>query len=198
MQILDETPGIIAQYPGGTANPSAPASVSYPVIRGALPYETESLIDGHPLANQSYGDFVITYLNPWLLQGIEVVKGPGASSTQDNNAINGTVNFRTLEPTAKRQSRSCSVSTATAAIIRTSAQPERSSTGSSVMRSTTRSPARRDRCRMRRPSTPDLRPTRSLTASRLVAMPQRRLERPLRKSRIRPITWTVCTDAAIR
>jgi hypothetical protein len=103
MQILDETPGIIAQYPGGTANPSSPASVSYPVIRGALPYETESLIDGHPLANQSYGDFVISYLNPWLLQGIEVVKGPGASATQDNNAINGTVNFRTLEPTAKRQ-----------------------------------------------------------------------------------------------
>ncbi|HEY1730069.1 MAG TPA: TonB-dependent receptor [Candidatus Baltobacteraceae bacterium] len=103
MQILDETPGIIAQYPGGTANPSAPASVSYPVIRGALPYETESLIDGHPLANQSYGDFVITYLNPYLLQSIEVVKGPGASATQDNNAINGTVNFRTLEPTTERR-----------------------------------------------------------------------------------------------
>jgi len=101
MQILDETPGIIAQYPGGGANPAAPASVSYPVIRGALPYETESLIDGHPLANQSYGDFVISYLNPFLLQGIEVVKGPGASATQDNNAINGTVNFRTLEPTSQ-------------------------------------------------------------------------------------------------
>jgi hypothetical protein len=103
MQVLDQTPGIIAQYPGGSANPASPASIALPVIRGALTYETESLIDGHPLSTQSYGDYVISYLNPFLLQSIEVVKGPGASATQDNNAINGTINFRTLEPTAQRR-----------------------------------------------------------------------------------------------
>jgi len=100
MQVLDQTPGIIAQYPGSAGgNPSSPASVTLPVIRGSLPYETATLIDGHPLSTQSYGDFVLTYLNPWLLQSVEVVKGPGASATQDNYAVNGTVNFRTLEPT---------------------------------------------------------------------------------------------------
>lgn len=101
MQILDETPGIISQYPGGTANPAASASVATPSIRGALGYETSTLIDGHPLATQSFGDYVVTYLNPFMFQSVELIKGPGAAATQDNYAINGTVNFRTLEPTAK-------------------------------------------------------------------------------------------------
>ncbi len=104
-KVLNETPGIITSpYNAGgpSGNPSngaSPASPQTPQIRGALPYETESLIDGHPVSVGSIGTYSPTLLNPWLLQDVEVVKGPGSMPEEINYAINGTINYRTLEPT---------------------------------------------------------------------------------------------------
>jgi hypothetical protein len=99
-QILNQVPGVQISLPGGSTNGAAPGSVSVPNIRGAASYETASLIDGHPLAVASYGDYITSYLSSYMFGSVEVVKGPGSSALEVNNAINGTINFRTKDPTA--------------------------------------------------------------------------------------------------
>lgn len=102
--VLNETPGIfLTPYSPGNGNPSngaSPASLQTPQIRGALPYETESLIDGHPVSVGAAGTYSPNLVNPFLLQNVELVKGPGSMPAEINYAINGTVNYVTLEPTA--------------------------------------------------------------------------------------------------
>jgi len=100
-QILNQVPGVQISLPGGSANGAAPGAVTVPNIRGAASYETATLIDGHPLAVASYGDYITSYLSSFMFGSVEVVKGPGASAVEVNNAINGTVNFRTKDPTAQ-------------------------------------------------------------------------------------------------
>jgi outer membrane receptor protein involved in Fe transport len=101
MRVLDQIPGIITGHPGSTSNGASPGGITYPVIRGSNSFETATLIDGHPLAVQTFGDYVTTFLNSNMFQSIEIIKGPGASSPVDNYALNGTVNFRTIDPTTK-------------------------------------------------------------------------------------------------
>jgi outer membrane receptor protein involved in Fe transport len=97
-RILNQTPGIVDSLPGGV-NGASPGAISFPNIRGALSFETAALVDGHPLSVGQYGDYVTTFLNSFILQSVEVIKGPGASSPTISRAIGGTVNFRTLDPT---------------------------------------------------------------------------------------------------
>ena len=97
-KILNETPGIVASRTT-VANSASQASPVIPQIRGALPYETATLVDGHPVSVGSNGSFSPLYLNPALLQEVEIAKGPGVLSTDINYAIGGSVNYRTLEPT---------------------------------------------------------------------------------------------------
>jgi outer membrane receptor protein involved in Fe transport len=97
--VLDETPGVVIDHPGTSANNAAPGAITFPSIRGGLGFETATLIDGHPLAVQTFGDYVTTFLNSYILQGAEIIKGPGAAAPETYYAINGTVNFRTLDPT---------------------------------------------------------------------------------------------------
>ena len=99
-RVLDQTPGIVIDHPGTSATNASPGAITFPSIRGGLGFETASLIDGHPLSVQTFGDYVTTFLNSYVLQSVEVVKGPGASAPETYYAINGTVNFRTLDPTA--------------------------------------------------------------------------------------------------
>ena len=99
MNVLNQTPGIVASLPSGSANGAVPGSITFPDIRGALSYETASLIDGHPVSVGTYGDYVTTFLNSFALGNVEIVKGPGADAPQVNYAIGGTVNFETKNPT---------------------------------------------------------------------------------------------------
>lgn len=99
MQVLNQTPGIVASLPSTSANAAAPGAITVPNIRGALSFETASLIDGHPVSVGTYGDYVTTFLNPFMLGNVEVVKGPGVASPEVNYAIGGTVNFETKDPT---------------------------------------------------------------------------------------------------
>jgi len=97
--VLDQTPGIVIDHPGTSANDASPGAITFPSIRGGLGFETASLIDGHPVSVQTFGDYVTTFLNSYVLQDVEVIKGPGAAAPETYYAINGTVNFRTLDPT---------------------------------------------------------------------------------------------------
>ena len=99
MKVLNETPGIVASLPQTSANGATPGAITFPNIRGALSFETASLIDGHPISVGTFGDYVTTFLNPFMLQNVEVVKGPGADAPEVNYALGGTVNFRTKDPT---------------------------------------------------------------------------------------------------
>jgi len=101
-RLMDQTPGIVTGHPGTSANAAAPGAITFPNIRGGLSFETASLIDGHPVSVGAFGDYVTTFLNSYLLSDVEVIKGPGASEPEINYAINGTVNFRTREPTRKQ------------------------------------------------------------------------------------------------
>jgi outer membrane receptor protein involved in Fe transport len=98
-RVLDQVPGIVIDHPGTSATNASPGAITFPSIRGALGFETASLIDGHPLAVGTFGDYVTTFLNSYALQGAELIKGPGAASPLVNYAIGGTVNFRTKDPT---------------------------------------------------------------------------------------------------
>ncbi|MBV8751141.1 MAG: TonB-dependent receptor [Candidatus Eremiobacteraeota bacterium] len=98
--VLDQTPGIIIDHPGTSATNASPGAITFPSIRGGLGFETSSLIDGHPLAVGNFGDYVTTFLNGDLFSNVELVKGPGATLPEINYAINGAVNFRTLDPPA--------------------------------------------------------------------------------------------------
>ena len=103
MKVLNETPGVVASLPQTSANGAAPGAITFPNVRGALSFETASLIDGHPVSVGTFGDYVTTFLNPFMLQNVEVVKGPGADAPEVNYAIGGTVNFITKDPTFKTQ-----------------------------------------------------------------------------------------------
>ncbi len=98
--ILDETPGIVDSSSNGSANGGVRGSITYPTIRGGLSYETASLIDGHPVSVGKFGDYVTTFLNRYMFQTIEVQKGPGSMPNQITRSVNGTVNFRTWDPTS--------------------------------------------------------------------------------------------------
>jgi hypothetical protein len=105
---LNELPGVVvgvgSGFSGGTAgdgvaNGASPLVTGIPQLRGTLPYETASLIDGHPISIGVYGTFNPAFINPYILGDTEIVKGPGATAPNINYAIGGTINFRTLEPT---------------------------------------------------------------------------------------------------
>jgi len=100
-RVLNETPGIVTTIPNfGFNNNGAYQSLTQePQIRGGLPYETESLIDGHPISIGASGQYSPVYLNPYTLQSVELVKGPGSMPSDINYSVGGSVNYRTLEPT---------------------------------------------------------------------------------------------------
>jgi outer membrane receptor protein involved in Fe transport len=98
--VLDQVPGVeIYRWSGGSNEPGANASVS---VRGAQPYESQILIDGHPVDTLGNGPdgFNAAFLNAILLGGIEVGKGPGSMPNTVADAVGGTVNFQTAPVTA--------------------------------------------------------------------------------------------------
>ncbi|HXM18052.1 MAG TPA: TonB-dependent receptor [Candidatus Tumulicola sp.] len=101
-RILDQTPGVVSGHALASANGGSPGALTTPDVRGGLSYETASLIDGHPVAVGRFGAHNTTFINAFVLQDVEIVKGPGASAPEVNYAIGGTVNFRTRDPTQAR------------------------------------------------------------------------------------------------
>ncbi len=96
--VLNQQPGAVNARPG-SANAAALGSITSPNIRGALDYEKATLIDGHPLINGARGDYPTMLLNMFVLDDVELAKGPTAFAPQINYAIGGVLNFRTAEPT---------------------------------------------------------------------------------------------------
>jgi hypothetical protein len=91
VDLLEEQPGVeITRVDSGALGANANIA-----LRGTNPYETQVLIDGHPVNGGSQGKYLIQFLNPLILNDVEIDKGPGAFGNTVENAIGGTVNFRT-------------------------------------------------------------------------------------------------------
>ncbi len=93
--VLAQIPGIeIFNTNGGSDEPYSNASIS---IRGAEPYESQILLDGHPVNTGANGvDGVnVAFFNSLLLQNVQISKGPGNMPNTIQDAVGGTVNFQT-------------------------------------------------------------------------------------------------------
>lgn len=99
VNILDQVPGVEIFRGQSSNEPGSNTSIS---VRGAEPYETQVLLDGHPVntfGNGAFG-FNSTFVNSLLLSDVQIDKGTGNMPNTIGNAVGGTVNFRTPAITA--------------------------------------------------------------------------------------------------
>jgi outer membrane receptor for ferrienterochelin and colicin len=89
---LEELPGVELTRASSGGAPGANTDLA---IRGGAPYETQTLIDGHPVTGGRFGTYLVQFLNPLVLGDVEIDKGPGVMGNTIANAIGGTANFRT-------------------------------------------------------------------------------------------------------
>ena len=93
--VLQRIPDVVVQKLGTQADTSI-------VVGGLQPYETQVLIDGHPIALGQYGVWLSQYFPSFLIGGVETQSGPGNTTPFANIAVGGTVNLGTIDFT-KRQ-----------------------------------------------------------------------------------------------
>jgi outer membrane receptor protein involved in Fe transport len=86
--VLQRIPGLTVQQMGSQQDRTI-------VVGGVQPYETQVLIDGHPLAQGQYGVWVSTYFPSFLIGSAEVQSGPGNTTPFANLAVGGTANLVT-------------------------------------------------------------------------------------------------------
>ncbi len=92
---------VVARIPGagierGSSSPNTSISLG-----GAQPYETQVLLDGHPLSGGRYGVWFSQFFSSFMLQGIQADTGPGNTTPFAASAIGGTANLLTPTFTAK-------------------------------------------------------------------------------------------------
>jgi hypothetical protein len=92
--VLQRLPDVTLQHMGDDPDTTI-------VVGGAQPYETQVLIDGHPLALGQYGAWTSQYFPSYLVGSVETQSGPGNTTPFANIAVGGTVNFLTPGFTAK-------------------------------------------------------------------------------------------------
>ncbi len=93
INVVDQIPGV--EIVRSSSNePGANTSIA---IRGAQPYESQVLIDGHPVVSSANGAFGFnsTFINSLLLGDVEVNKGPGNLPNTIEDAVGGSLNFKT-------------------------------------------------------------------------------------------------------
>lgn len=105
-EMLDEIPGVSTVTAGSGSYASGIGLVGpdsgwvNPQIRGSFSYETAQLFDGFPLqtadANAGFNAGLIPLVG---LDGIDIIKGPGADSTTMNAAVGGTIDYLSFKPT---------------------------------------------------------------------------------------------------
>jgi len=87
-EALQHVPAVNLQRTGSAPN----TAIS---VGGVQPYESQVLLDGHPLSTGRYGSWISQYFNSFMLGGMEVEVGPGNTTPFAGNAIGGTVNLTT-------------------------------------------------------------------------------------------------------
>ena len=95
--VLEQTPGALVTW-RQNANFAVPVVPSYALVRGGLPYETPTLLDGEPVSLPSTGTFDLSLVPTYVLQEVEIVKGPG-DPAGSGGGVDGSINLRTADPT---------------------------------------------------------------------------------------------------
>jgi hypothetical protein len=86
--VLQRVPDVTVQHMGSQQDTSI-------VVGGLQPYETQVLMDGHPLALGQYGVWLSHLFPTYLVGGMETQSGPGNTTPFANIAVGGTVNILT-------------------------------------------------------------------------------------------------------
>jgi hypothetical protein len=103
-RVLEEQPGFTLQTSGAAGNTAGRAAYQVPSFRDGFVTETEDLLDGHSVgAGDNGATTLTTFLSPYILSSVELIAGPGATAPDIYSAINGTINFHTLDPTSRPQ-----------------------------------------------------------------------------------------------
>jgi hypothetical protein len=86
--VLQQVPDLVVEHMGTQLDTSI-------TVGGLQPYETQILIDGHPIALGQYGVWVSQFFPSYLVGGAETETGPGNTTPFANLAVGGTVNLLT-------------------------------------------------------------------------------------------------------
>jgi hypothetical protein len=92
--VLQRIPDVVIQKLGTQADTSI-------VVGGMQPYETQVLIDGHPIALGQFGVWFSQYFPSFMIGSVETQTGPGNTSPFANLAVGGTANLQTPGFTTK-------------------------------------------------------------------------------------------------
>jgi hypothetical protein len=92
--VLQHLPDVVIQRIGSQPDTTI-------VDGGVQPYETQVLIDGHPLSLGEYGVWLSEYFSSFLLSGVETQIGPGNTTPFAATAVGGTTNLLTPSYTAQ-------------------------------------------------------------------------------------------------
>jgi hypothetical protein len=86
--VLERIPDVTVQHMGSQQDTSI-------IVGGLQPYETQVLIDGHPIALGQYGVWLSHLFPTYLIGGVETQSGPGNTTPFANIAVGGTANILT-------------------------------------------------------------------------------------------------------
>jgi hypothetical protein len=91
--VIQRIPDVVIQKQGSQPDTTI-------VVGGVQPYETQVLIDGHPISLGQYGVWLTQYFPSFLLGGVETQVGPGNTTAFASTAVGGTANLLTPTYTA--------------------------------------------------------------------------------------------------
>ena len=92
--IVQRIPGAVVEH--GSSSPNTSISLA-----GSQGYETQVLLDGHPLSAGRYGVWFSQFFNSFLVGSIETEIGPGNTTPFAGTAVGGTANIVTPGYTSK-------------------------------------------------------------------------------------------------
>jgi hypothetical protein len=92
--VLQHIPDVVIQKLGTQPDTSI-------IVGGMQPYETQVLIDGHPIALGQYGVWFSQYFPSFMIGSAETQAGPGNTTPFANLAVGGTANLETPRYTSK-------------------------------------------------------------------------------------------------
>ncbi len=92
--VVQRIPGAVVER--GSSSPNTSISLG-----GAQGYETQVMLDGHPLSAGRYGVWFSQFFSSWMVQSVETETGPGNTTPFAGTAVGGTVNLLTPGFTSK-------------------------------------------------------------------------------------------------
>lgn len=100
--VLAQTPSALPSF-AQAENGAVRGVPIFASIRGSLPFESATSIDGVPVSLPSTGAFDLATIPSFVLQDVEIGKGPGNVGGIAPGAVAGTLDLRTADPTATRR-----------------------------------------------------------------------------------------------